>query len=245
MPVILNPFGILGSDQSSDGDLPGSNSAKSDPVPDLPGVVETTGAAGLAWQRILKKFLGVISGYDSYNNSSSAGSIPDSNDVVPPSSEGSDDSGTVDTFGGSSEYGDGVSNETGAAPNDSSGLGTDTNLGTEYTFGQFLEGLFASVGAENEANRTFNAFQAQANRDFQERLSNTAYQRAVRDLKAAGLNPALAFASNNSAASTPTGSAASYQTGGGDTLSSIISALANAASSLGDLVDQFFIKGIK
>lgn len=58
----------------------------------------------------------------------------------------------------------------------------------------------------NSANAS-SAEQAQINRDFQERLSNSAYQRQVADMSAAGLNPMLAYMKGGGA-STPSGSQA-------------------------------------
>lgn len=53
------------------------------------------------------------------------------------------------------------------------------------------------------------AEQAALNRDFQERMSNTSYQRGVADLQSAGLNPMLAYMQGG--ASQPQGSMASMQ----------------------------------
>lgn len=71
------------------------------------------------------------------------------------------------------------------------------------TLQAIMQGVYNHI--ENNVAMNYNSAEAQANREWQEHMSNTAYQRAVEDMKKAGLNPILAFA--NGGASTPGGSA--------------------------------------
>lgn len=89
---------------------------------------------------------------------------------------------------------------------------TGTSIITgDTSFGSSVQDFIPGVGdynAQKEANKQ-NLQESQANRDFQERMSSTAYQRAMADMKTAGLNPTLAYMQGG--ASSPSGSTASVQ----------------------------------
>ena len=88
--------------------------------------------------------------------------------------------------------------------------------------------------AQNQAAMDFNAAEAAKNRDWQQMMSNTAHQREVADLKAAGLNPVLSASGGNGAAVTSGATASGVTSSGakGDTDTSANSAIVAILSAV-------------
>lgn len=80
----------------------------------------------------------------------------------------------------------------------------------------------------NRMNNQFNADQAQIQRDWEEHMANTAHQREVADLQAAGLNPVLS--AGGQGAATPAGSNAT-SAGNAQIDTSIINGLVTLAAT--------------
>lgn len=82
-----------------------------------------------------------------------------------------------------------------------------------------------------QLDRDFNASEAQKQRDYETEMSNTAYQRAAADMRAAGLNPYLAYGSSGASASTPSGYAASSGSG---------ARIGGGSTAAGDFINNAF-----
>ena len=87
-----------------------------------------------------------------------------------------------------------------------------------------------------EEQRAYNSAEAEKTRKWQEEMSNSAVQRYVKDLEAAGLNKWLAVQNGSNGASTPTGATATSSSGDASTpnpvlMKSILQIIGNIISS--------------
>lgn len=94
-------------------------------------------------------------------------------------------------------------------------------IGALIGAGASLLGASLAKDGQDDTNR-LSAEEAARNREFQERMSNTSYQRGISDMQAAGINPMLAYSQGG--ASVPTGNMATFANSG--------AAAANAFSSM-------------
>lgn len=139
-----------------------------------------------------------------YNNSSYGSSSTSGSNST--SSGSSSTTSLTNTSGTSTQTG----NTSGIANLLTTALGTATgdnwNQAALYNLGSSLLGnLFNAVS--QTSSKSYNSQEAAVERAWAQQMRQTAYQDTVADLKAAGLNPALAYL--NGATSTATGSSAS------------------------------------
>lgn len=115
----------------------------------------------------------------------------------------------------------------------------------------FTQQMWDKAAAYNtemfERQMAFNSEQAKINRDFQKEMDSTKYQRAIKDMKAAGLNPILAVTSGigASGASGSNASVSAPQMGSASGAMASGSALSGAQASEGNFTGQMeYMSGI-
>ena len=182
---------------------------------------------------LASNWIGGISGSSSSSmNQSSTSTTVGSNQTNTSTSQIGGQSGTETTTGSISGVADVLKTAMSTATGNNAATAGQFNLGSATTANNLQENLWnqgnlLSMGSNLLANamsaqstasaRAYNSAEAEKQRQWQDHMSSTSYQRGVEDLKAAGLNPILAAYNGFGAGSAPSGGYGSVS--GGQTFS--------------------------
>lgn len=137
----------------------------------------------------------------------------------------------------------GISTAGAAAIGGAAGLGLSSTAGKNWLAGTTGSSLTDAQREQNDftllqqlRQQEFNSNEAALNRDWQEQMDSTKYQRQTADMQAAGLNPALMYGSSISSAGSLSGGAASSAAPAGASSANVSGGL------LDSLINLIFVK---